>query len=732
MRITALAAAALTTFATTAMFHPTPLLGQTSGTMSAAADLGMRSFWREPTLQQLGKFDQYRDASGCAVGGTLNTCPTLSAFLLRWDGRDSSRTVEFTARELGRQDQRMLLRGSQPGLYDVQLSWDRIPHTFSTNGRSLGIGENYNFLPTPRPDTGMFNRLSPFIDPIRTRWDPVKLSMALTPNHDWDFKAEYTRTAKSGTRPMGMSFGSPGNNGREILEPIDQTMHDLKLTQGYARERFQLVATYNLSIFHNGIDAVTADNPQVAVNTATTGPAQGRTALAPSNLAHTALITGALNLPLRSRISGTASYGWWRQDASFIPPTINSAIVDPRLSSIAGTLHGNEQTQSINLLATSRPLQTLNFTARYRTFAFFDNTANVEFPVSVVNDRSIGGAEERERYPFARRNADALLTWNALSPVSVSAGYGWERTQRDLEVRNTSIITEKTPRVSVDFTGLEWFTLRTTFSRGWRRGVGSYHQTTTNEIATFRRFDQADRNRERVDFLAQVTPTDQVTLSGRWQIGHDEYQNVAYGVQSDHSASVGGDVDWAPSSRLSIGGGYVRELFNNRQQNRYRSGGTPGPLWDNTTWDWIGKNQDRSTTVSANVMAVLVPDQWEAGGNFEISKSRFAMLTYNPTQPAGTTAQITAATAMNLPEVTQTLQPLSIYLSHRLRTDWSMTLRYRGELFRQNDFRTNTLAPAMNGTYIFLGNNLAGYDARLFMLSLTYRPGLIRLGRSTL
>jgi hypothetical protein len=38
----------------------------------------------------------------------------------------------------------------------------------------------------------------------------------------------------------------------------------------------------------------------------------------------------------------------------------------------------------------------------------------------------------------------------------------------------------------------------------------------------------------------------------------------------------------------------------------------------------------------------------------------------------------------------------------------------------------------MNGNYIFLGNNLAGYDARLITITMSYRPGLIRLGRSTL
>ena len=732
MRTKALTAAILITLVTAALFSK-PVLGQLPGNVTGAADVGVRSFVREPTLQQRARFDQYRDASGCAINGRMGTCPTLDALLLRWDTADSARTFQFVGREFGKLDQSLKAQAAQPGVFNVQLSWDRIPHTFSTNGRSLGTGLNYNALPTPRPDTGTFNRLSPYLSPIRTRWDPVKVSMALTPNHNWDLKAEYTRTSKTGTRPMGMACGSPGGNGREVIEPIDQTMHDVKLTEGYSNERFQIVGSYDLSVFRNGTNSVTADNPQIATSTATAGAALGRSALAPSNLAHTALLTGALNLPLRSRISGTASYGWWRQDAPFIPSTINSAIVDPRVVPFGGSLHGKAQTSSVNLLATSRPLQALNFTARYRTYSYHDATAELTVPFEIVNDRTVGGAEEREHLPFSRDNADAKLTWSVVAPLDLSVGYTWERNERDTLVRNTHVITEKTPRIGLDFTGIEWLTLRTTYSRGWRRSAGDYRQTASNEISTFRRFDQADRNRERFDVLAEVTPVDQVTLAGRWQIGRDEYRHVEYGVQSDHSASVGADIDWTPADRFSIGGGWVREEFNNRQRNRYRTGGTPGPLWDNRTWDWIGTNKDRSTTTYASFTADIVPDTWETGATLEVSKSRFAMLTYNPTAPtSGTAAQITAATATNLPEVSQTFQPFNVFLRRRLTTDWAMTVGYRGELFRQNDFRTNTLQPAMNGNYIFLGNNLAGYDARLITITMSYRPGLIRLGRSTL
>ena len=118
---------------------------------------------------------------------------------------------------------------------------------------------------------------------------------------------------------------------------------------------------YNLSVFRNGLESVTSDNPLLAVDGATTGSSRGRTALAPSNLAHTVTGTGAVNLAFHTRVSGSAMAGWWRQDAPFIPPTINSALVDPRVPTVAGaigtSLNANVHTSMVNVSATSRPIE---------------------------------------------------------------------------------------------------------------------------------------------------------------------------------------------------------------------------------------------------------------------------------------------------------------------------------------------------------------------------------------
>ena len=717
MRITAIVAAVLAAASTLAAERAAE--AQTpNGPLTGSFELGARSFLRDLSSQQLGKLTEYKDVPS---GGVLQQAS------LQFIPGDSLRQFQFVGRRIGALDQSLWFRANQPGLFDVQARFDRIPHTFSTTARALGneASPGVYVLPTPRPDTATLNG-SGYLSPIRTLWDPFKLSATLTPTSSWDSKVEYTHIAKSGGRPMGLAFGGPSNNAREIVEPIDQTMQGFRVTQSYSRTDVQFVGSYDLSTFSNALSSVTSDNPLVAVD-ATNVSSRGRSALPPSNMAQTIAGTGAVSLPFSTRVTSTATYGWWRQNENFVPATINSALTDPRIATIPSALGGLVQTSLFSASLSSRPVTPLSLTARFRSYVYRDHAMTTTMPVMVINDRSISPADSGERDPFRKDNADVGATWRLPVPVSVSAGYAWEQMDLDPEVRNVGRYTETTPRASIDFTGIEWATLHATYSKGWRRS-SSYQPLDASVNPAFRRFDVADRDRERLNLMADVTPIDMITVSGMWQTGHDGYPSSSFGVQSDKNSAVGADVSFAWSQRFSAGAGYSRETYQDMQRSRYRSGTQTA----NTTYDWVARNTDNVNTTSANATAVIVPERLEVGGTFELSHARFRMAAFNPQTPTGgTTAQNTAATAHDLPEVTQTLQPLSAYVRYHVTPEWAMTLRYQGELYGQNDFRTLGLQPA-TGNFVFLGNNFMNYNARFLTVSVSYRPMPIRFGRSTL
>jgi hypothetical protein len=192
-------------------------------------------------------------------------------------------------------------------------------------------------------------------------------------------------------------------------------------------------------------------------------------------------------------------------------------------------------------------------------------------PTLIINDRSISAAEERDNLPFTRRNADAGGTWRFESriPLTLSAGYGWERWKRS-EARNVADLREGSPRVSLDVGLFDWMSLRSSYTTGRRRIRGEYIQNTTTDLPLHRRFDQADRDRQRSTLIATLTPLDQLSVSGTWTIGHDEYPNSAYGLQSDRNNMAGADVSWAVTDRFSVDGSLTNENFLTRLRSKYR------------------------------------------------------------------------------------------------------------------------------------------------------------------
>lgn len=687
--------------------------------VTTSAVLGMRDYMNPLAALDEGKLEEYRDLRSGAV---------VQGFQLLVAPRGGPRLLRVEARDVGLRDQAIWLRGGELGRFDLQLHWDRVPHTYSTTARLPGVVPSAGVfaLPAPRPDTATLNR-TPYSSPVRSQWDPVRVSLRYTPTAAWDLEADFTRIDKSGTRPMGMAFGSPGNNFREIEEPLDQVVDGVKLSESYSGRRAQLRVSYDLSVFQNGLGRVIADNPLQATDSPTSGAASGRTALAPGNVAQTAALTGGVTLPFRTRLTAFASYGWRRQHAAFLPATDNSAITSPALDSIPHDLAADARTSLLSFSATSRPLSPFTIAARYRRYALRDHTAALTLPAVVVNDRTLDTAPEAAvRYPFTKDNADASLGWRPATAVALTAGLAWERWDR-ADRRNVGRLSERSPRLALDLTPADWLLLRTTVSKAWRRGEG-YKQILDDELPELRRFDQANRDRSRVDLLAQLTPRDQLGITATYALGRDEYPASLYGLQSDHNAVIGGDVTWTPTPRLSVGASYTREDYRNRQRSRYRE---PTTL-SNTTYDWVARSNDRITTIGADVSATLLPERLELSARLDYSRAALHMLAANPTAPTGGTAsQIRSATASDFPEITQELYPVSVALTYRLAPDWSLMARYLTESYDQVDFRSAGLRPA-TGADLFLGNDYRDYTAQILTITIGYRPRFLGTGRSSL
>ena len=686
-------------------------------------EAGVRLLPERPSPANRQKLEEYRDITQGAF---------LANLQLRIFTPDEKYSLDALGSKWGQQDQEFGVGLNRLGLWSLGLSWDETPHLYSTTARMLEseAARGIFTLPAPRPPLTAYN-FGRRLDEVGVRWDTAKFSFSLTPTPDLELRADYTRIHKNGDRPLGMPFGGPGSNLLETLEPIDQTIHNLRLGASFAHDRWQLQLGYALSMFDNGNRIVTADNPCFGLPAAVTatspgcGPdaagAQptGGVSLPPSNQAHNWSIAGGVNLPMDTRLSAHVAYGLRLQDASFLPQTVNPALVSPLLGLPARSLDGTVATTLVSLQAVTRPLRPLTLTAKYRYYDYNDLTKELEFFGRALNDRIVLAETVKALRPdYTKQNADLDARWRFGNPLAITVGTGWERWDRNEKVREVPTSDEYFGKVVIDYTPSEWLMVHLTYRPSARR-IDEYNTwahyrslhvdplTTPagNQSPLLRKYDEGERDRQRIDLLLQIAPSER--LSGTINVGwkNDDYLRSPLGLQQATSWSAGADITFVPFERVSLVAGYVREWIFERQ--RSRSGA-------DAVDDWLSDNADTIDTAHVGLKAKLSEAlDWTLGANY--STAAGTVQTRNPGSSGGT--------AKHFPAFVDSLLRLDTALRYRYRDNWTASLGYVYETFAQRDWRTDTINPFVPavGSSIFLGNRTNGYDAHIVAVTLGYR-----------
>lgn len=716
--------------------------------------VGGRVYADRPPPRDRAEFEEYRDLPESAF---------LQYLRLRGDSKDDFYTVEFFAINGGQQDQKFQVRSYGVGKFDFLFEWDQIPHLLCTTCRTLFVqGTQGTFtLPTPRPSPLTAYNAAPAIDEVGFRTDTALVDVAYTPTSDWDIGVEFRLSNKHGDRPVGLPFGTPGNQAAEVPAPIQETAYGVHVNAGYAGDGYQLQFGYDLSIFNNDINALIVDNPCFGLPAALPAgcggssggplaPATGQGALAPDNMANTFTLAGGVNLPMKSRLNASFSYSWRTQDQSFLPFTVNptlaaNPIIVAAQNALPDNLNGDVQILRFNLGATSRPMERMTATANFRLYSYNDNSDAIPFTAYVEDDRSIQSgaslnerAQLAQRYPYTKYNAGADVRYQLFDPLAVKVGFYWERWDRKADLlavdptlvepggdsvlnvpREVGTTDEYTPKLMLDYTPLDWLLFRLSYAYSIRN-ASTYLQASEEQFGLLRKYDMADRNRNRVDFLADVFAMDNLTFTATFNWQDDDYRNTQYGLQDAQTWAAGGDVTWRPLEWLTAFVGYVHEEWDTNSHFRYRQ--APNDL-NNPTLDWLSKTDDRYDTVRVGFDAELIPKKLDGGATWSYSVGRTDMSASNPVPPAGSTGAITAsATAQDYPDIKSELSVLNIFLRYWITEQFSAMVRYSFENYTQSDFRYDGLQPfnASTGDTIFLGLDPQNYTAHYFTLSLGY------------
>jgi MtrB/PioB family decaheme-associated outer membrane protein len=683
------------------------------------------------------------DIGGVGLPGGERGSPNLRTYRVIEEGFVASRIqlgietkdqrwfLNFQGLDISKNDQDYQVSLGQYGRYRLDLEWDQIPHLYDQEVRSPYLrseGGIYNlpvnlvtgFIPLSSCPAGptqaacrlayqqrSFNGSNVF--DLKTRNDTGRGGFWWSPGSAWDLQLKYEHTRRAGNRPIGAGFNG-SNTPIELPEPIEWQTDQLIATLGYSTPVWQLQGGYTLSIFGNDIKTMTYDNPffnPTGCTLASTSVAcarQARMVLAPDNQAHNWFVTGGLNLPMATRFTAKVAYGMNLQDDTFYAPTINNALLarNPGLSPslFAPSLRGDVRTLLVNATGTSRPLPDLTVTGGYRFYGMNNLTLSQSFLTTAVRDTSTTGTRFSVPYDYQKQNADLDLAYKLFRPLTLRAGFGWERWDRP-DSREVGQSDEYSAKFGVGYRPLSWLDIASRYTRSWKRidHYDPYAPFFASElpqaaaspggaVVKQRKYDEAARDRHKAELTFQFFPLENLEAGVTLAYAQDHFPWSYLGLISDKYWSGAVDVAYTPWSWLTLRANYAREEYHTKQRE------TPGGGVANPTLDWINRNVDTYDVAGAGTIIRLIPQRLEFSADYLFFLSVGKLHTYNPVKPSTAPANPTCAQiACDFPDDRFSRQRIITALRYWLLKNLSLRAGYTYERFRESYWQSDFIQP---------------------------------------
>ena len=455
-----------------------------------------------------------------------------------------------------------------------------------------------------------------YLTDLGIRRDTAAVEYRVTPGANWDGKIEYSHMSREGTQPQGSvtyQTTSPPPVGPkastttryfvELPKPVKDTTQDAKASIEYAGDswwgqKFNVSAVYGASIYRNSYSQYNWQNPWQTGKDTAFFPFHEFMSLPPDNMMQNVGLTTGIDLPLRSRYMGTVNYTIMRQNDDFGPYTVNPlalAIQQP-----IATLPASSADAKINTLLSNNVIYTqitsdLKSTLKYRYYDIDNQTPELLWNNWIVGDTgasptasgttnpatsfALGAPRRNLAQAYTKQNANADLNWRPTRDLNLGVAYEFERYDRSR--RDVNVTNENGVKAYLDYRAADWARLRTSYEFLARRydtyDFANYvlwvasAPTTTASSEFIRRYDMANRNRDKANLWIDFYPAEGWTITPQGGLRFDDYLTDPYsyptrqlGLLRDNNWNAGVEVAYSPTRRLSLMASYTYEKSDMR------------------------------------------------------------------------------------------------------------------------------------------------------------------------
>lgn len=652
---------------------------------------------------------------------------------------DSPKFFRLIGKGPSERDQQYLLDAGEYGKYRTTVEWGQLPKLFSRGSRTPYVDQGNGFLVVPDQIKATLQPLldvksptlpfvaadifrnSPLINIRQTR-ETLSINQTFQVTSHWSVRARFLDYKRHGTKPLGIGSYErvPTPNAEigitttigdgfrvintELPEPIDIRTDQITLGTSYVRQHWGINFDYTFSQFNNRIESVTFDNPfRLTDKQATSGGnfnrqefARGIYAEEPSNKSHSFIISAFVDLPGDSRLASALGWSFWKQNAPFVPFTLNTAITAGNLpagvtpTSLAAlprrSLEGEVDTFTQDHIFASRPAKNFSFNIHYRSYDYNNTTPDILFPGYAAFSESFWrtsiGTELIENRPvsFHRQNFTAEATWDIAKWLDWTIEYqweGWDREHRQVANSNENTFgTQLSYRPNKRFNSKLIYRYSDRTPRAYDPGVLEFNQ--------LRLFDQAQRIRHNANLQWQYSVTPKLGFSGTFSYLRDNYDKNLFGLVRYLQGQGSVDLLYMPNETTTFYANYSRERYSSLLQSITKTG---VPFDFRNRWNREDRNSNDSFGIG--VTSYFAKGKLLFDANYALSLSNDRITTANLT--AVSPVSVLNATAFPFPDVKSNYHELNVDTNYQLTDNVALGFRYIFEPYRLNDFQWNGL-----------------------------------------
>lgn len=696
------------------------------------------------------KYQEYRDLAQQLI------VPQLKLLL---GDKDENYYVQFDAINASQKNQMFMLRFGEYGLLDVQAQWVEIPHFFSDGVARTPYDESGGNFALPSRPTGFPSATGTNVRAwVNSTAKPFDMSLLegianvnvrYTPTPYLTFSANMNYQNPTGQQPFGGSFilgSDPGLpfNVNELWVPTQYHTYNFGTGVEYTKGGWLIGFQYQGSFFRDAYDTLTWDNPDIAASnlgpngactdsapyspSAGTGPCRGRAAMYPDNQAHNFIVTGAGQLPLNTRVMANVEYGFWLQDAPFIPFASNSTLAQPLPRTSLG---GDVRPFFANLTLDSNPIERLALKATYSYFDYDNETPEITVSgIKSLNDAEVVTPYTATAHPFSFSVQTISFEPTYLLSDTLAAHFN----ARISSYHNSNLMVLQQDQTSygpaLDWMPYPWLSFRADYQHAHRSSPGYnnnrlslvQHDAEGIEQPGMRRFDEATVDVNQASLYASVQPVEKLTLFTAFNYDYRNYPSSEFGLQytSSYSPSVG--ASWDPLSGVHLFADYAWQAYDWKLRAVDVNEAT---VTSADTWRSYGRNQANNIDLG---MDIAIPQNRILPEPSHLKLQYTYTVANSAIHSAGDLGGGTGPATI-FPDTGTRLQELTIQYEYWFNKRVALNIGYYFSHFGQNDFSQDNMAnwvptpgSTMTSFSTFLGNRIwTPYNANVGLITLKYK-----------